>query len=368
MEVVNALLLEVEAYVTNFITEQVHKDFAYHNIQHTLDVVAAAKELGSAFNLHSKEEELLILAAWFHDSGYDKGPIGHEERSCQYAKAFLEKHSFEESDIKIIQNCIMATKMPQSPNSLLEKILCDADMSHLGKKIYWERCGRIRQEFTLTQNKTMSEPEWIQFELDFINNQEYHTQKAKELFDTRKQKHIRQLNKLNARLHPEQEVLSMQEIADKEKRKKKKNNPTDKVKKIAIKNAGEINQIKLGRGVETMYRTAYRTHVNLSSIADNKANIMLSINAIIVSITISTLIPQFDAQPKLIIPTVILLIVCLGSIIFATLSTRPKITEGKVTREDILNKKSNLLFFGNFYNMQLKDFDWGIMEMIKDQE
>jgi len=368
MEVVNALLLEVEAYVTNFITEQVHKDFAYHNIQHTLDVVAAVKELSSAFNLHSKEQELLLLAAWFHDAGYDKGPMGHEERSVEYAKAFLEKYSFEESDIQIIQNCIMATKMPQSPNSLLEKILCDADMSHLGKKIYWERCGRIRQEFTLTQNKTMSEPEWIQFELDFINNQEYHTQKAKQLFDTKKQKHIRQLNKLNARLHPEQEVLSMEEIAEKEKRKKKKNNPTYKVKKIAIKNAGEINQIKLGRGVETMYRTAYRTHVNLSSIADNKANIMLSINAIIVSITISTLIPQFDAQPKLILPTVILLIVCLGSIIFATLSTRPKITEGKVTREDILNKKSNLLFFGNFYNMQLKDFDWGIMEMIKDQD
>ncbi len=366
MKVVNALLLEVETYITNFITEQVHKDFAYHNIQHTLDVVAAVKELGGAFNLHSKEQELLILAAWFHDSGYDKGPKGHEERSAQYAKAFLEKHNFEESDIKIIQNCIMATKMPQSPNSQLEQILCDADMSHLGKKIYWERCGRIRQEFTLTQNKTMSEPEWIDFELGFIKNQEYHTQKAKDFFETRKQKHIRQLNKLNARLHPEKEILSMEEIA--EKKKKKKSNPTSKVKKIAIKNAGEINQIKLGRGVETMYRTAYRTHVNLSSIADNKANIMLSINAIIVSITISTLIPQFDAQPKLIIPTAVLLIVCLGSIIFATLSTRPKITEGKVTREDILNKKSNLLFFGNFYNMQLKDFDWGIMEMIKDQD
>ena len=95
---------------------------------------------------------------------------------------------------------------------------------------------------------------------------------------------------------------------------------------------------------------------------------MLSINAIIVSITISTLVPSFDANSKLILPTVLLLAVCLGSIIFATLSTRPKITEGKVTREDIINRECNLLFFGNFYNMELKDFDWGMMEMIKDSD
>ena len=95
---------------------------------------------------------------------------------------------------------------------------------------------------------------------------------------------------------------------------------------------------------------------------------MLSINAIIISITISTLVPSFATDTKLILPTIVLLIVCLGSIIFATLSTRPKITEGKVTREDIINKRSNLLFFGNFYNMDLKDFDWGMTEMIKDSD
>lgn len=378
MEVVNALLMEVEAYVTNFITEQVHENFAYHNIQHTMDVVAAAHELSKVHNLHSKETELLVIAAWFHDTGYDKGPIDHEQRSAHYAKEFLEKYNFEESDINTIQNCILATKMPQSPKNLLEQIICDSDMSHLGKKIYWERCGRIRQELTLTKNHMMSEPEWIDFELDFITQQQYHTEKAKELFDSKKKKHIRQLNKLKSRLHPETKILSMDEIAAQEKKKGKKKGKKSKDKNkakpkkdlshLAIQNTSEISQLKLGRGVETMYRTAYRTHVNLSSIADNKANIMLSINAIIISITISTLVPSFDSNEKLILPTVVLLMVCLGSIIFATLSTRPKITEGKVTRQDILDKKSNLLFFGNFYNMKLTDFDWGMTEMIKDSD
>jgi Family of unknown function (DUF5706) len=117
-----------------------------------------------------------------------------------------------------------------------------------------------------------------------------------------------------------------------------------------------------------MYRTTYRTHITLSSIADNKANIMLSINAIIISITLSTLIPRFESNGKLIVPTLILLGVCLLAVVFATLSTRPKITEGFFTRQDIENKKSNLLFFGNFYNMKFEDFHWGMMEMIKDKD
>lgn len=366
METVNALLIEVETHTINFITEQVSADFAYHNVQHTKDVVAAAQQLGEAYHLHSKEMELLLFAAWFHDMGYDEGPIDHEKRGAEYAKSFFEKRNFDESDIQIIQNCILATKMPQSPNNLMEKILCDADMSHLGKKIYWERCGRIRQELALTKSTTMAEPEWVDFELNFIKKHTYHTPKALELFGKKKQKHIRQLEKLKSRLHPENN--SDQNKKKKSKKKSKKN--TSPAKDVAMQNIAEIelSQLKLGRGVETMYRTAYRTHVNLSSMADSKANIMLSINAIVVSIIISSLVPSLDANPKLIIPTTILLFVCLASIIFATLSTRPKITEGKVTKEVILNKKSNLLFFGNFYNMKLEDFDWGMREMIKDSD
>ena len=117
-----------------------------------------------------------------------------------------------------------------------------------------------------------------------------------------------------------------------------------------------------------MYRTTYRTHVSLSAIADNKANIMLSINAIIISIVISSLVPQMGELPQLIIPTLVLLFVCLVSMFYAFLATRPKVTEGKVTIEDIENKKGNLLFFGNFYKMPLKDYDWGVKEMIKDED
>ncbi len=354
-----AILLEAEAFASNYIIEQVSKSYAYHDIQHTRNVVASCLAIAEHYDLTPKELELLQIAAWFHDTGYDKGPVDHEERSAQYAKEFLTKYSYHPDDIAIIRDCIMATKMPQNPNSLLEQILSDADMNHLGKSSYWDRCGRLRQELAMTQNLNMSEQEWMDFEINFIKAHSYFTPVAEKFYGKQKLKHCRQLEKQKSRLNPK-EVLTVDEMTKTTKKEKSKNKKSKKNK--------QEKKPSLGRGVETMYRTTYRTHVNLSSIADNKANIMLSINAIIVSITLSTLIPQLNDNPKLIIPTLMLLGVCLGSIIFATLSTRPKITEGVFTRQDIQDKKSNLLFFGNFYNMELKDFEWGMNEMIKDSD
>ena len=365
MQVENALLLDVEAYVTNFISEQVPKEFAYHDIQHTLDVVAAARELGNVFELSDQELEILLIAAWFHDTGYDKGAVDHESRSAKYAMDFLKRYNYAEKDLKLILGCILATRMPHTPETLLQRVLCDADLSHLGQNVYWDRCSRVRQEITMTKDSLMDEKEWIDFELDFISNHRFHTKVARELYGKQKERHIKQLTKQKKRLNP-QLVMTVEEMS--KRKKKKKGGKKEKTKENSSDTEMQIKQLSLGRGVETMYRTTYRTHVNLSSIADNKANIMLSINAIIISIVVSTLAPRITDSPNLIIPTIILLAVCMASVVFATLSTRPKVTEGKFTIDDIKEKKSNLLFFGNFYNMDLDDFQWGMNEMIKDPD
>ncbi|MEM9919988.1 MAG: Pycsar system effector family protein [Bacteroidota bacterium] len=365
MEAENSILLEVEAYVTNFITEQVPKKYAYHDIQHTLNVVIAARQIGMEMELSEKELEILQLAAWFHDTGYDKGPANHEERSGKYAQEYLAKHNYSAEDIQTIISCIMATKMPHNPTAKLQKIICDADLSHLGQRVYWERCSRVRQELIQTRNLNMNEQEWVDFELDFITNHQFHTTVAEKLFGKRKAKHVKQLRKQKARLNPNA-VVTVDEISRQSSKKRKTRDK--KLKSIYLNGDDAKLKQNLGRGVETMFRTTYRTHVNLSAIADNKANIMLSINAIVISITVSTLVPGFDSNPKLIFPTIILLVVCLTAMVFATLSTRPKVTEGKFTKDDIREKRSNLLFFGNFYNMELDDFHWGMMEMIKDSD
>jgi len=334
------------------IKEQVSDQYVFHELLHTESVVQACLEIGKGMDCSSEELEILQLAAWFHDIGYSEGANGHETRSADTARDFLANLDYPKQKLEQVKSCILATKMPQTPQTKLECIICDADLSHLGHKNYWERSSLLRQEFTMVKQEILLEDEWIDREIQFLNNHSYHTEYAIKTLEDRKEKHIRQLIKQKARFYPDSEEAK---ILKKEKKKKKKKKE-------------KLQESKLGRGVETMYRTTYRTHVNLSSIADNKANIMLSINAIIISIVLSSLVPKFDDSPKLIAPTVTLLIVCLISIVYATLSTRPKITEGKFTREDIELKRSNLLFFGNFYNMPLKDFHWGMKEMIKDND
>jgi len=106
--------------------------------------------------------------------------------------------------------------------------------------------------------------------------------------------------------------------------------------------------------------------MTLSGMADTKANIMISINSIMLSILVSVLIRKFEEYPNLIVPTLIIVVVCLTAIVFSILATRPNITSGKFTRTDIKKKRTNLLFFGNFHRMKLTDYMWGMREMLKD--
>ncbi len=353
------ILAQTANHLTAFFQKNIGAEYVFHDLTHTKQVVEAVVEIGLGSGVSERELALLQLAAWFHDCGYAQGAEGHEERGCQQAVHFLSKHGVPDQDLDIVTRCIMATRLPFKPKDLLEEILCDADLSHLGKKIYWDRCGRLRQEILLARNTVMSEPEWVAFELDFMNNHRYFTGMAEELYNERKLKHIKQLRKHQLRLNP-QAVESVDDLARKDKKKKKGGDNN--------KESEELKLFNLGRGVETMYRTAYRTHINLSGMADNKANIMLSINAIVISVAIPQLFPKFEAIPQIIVPSILLFLVCVTAMILATLSTRPKITEGRFTREDIESRKANLLFFGNFYRMGLDDYHWGMMEMIKDRD
>ena len=143
----------------------------------------------------------------------------------------------------------------------------------------------------------------------------------------------------------------------------------DKVEKV-----DDIFQLKSkraktpDRGIETMFRLTSKNHFTLSGIADNKASTLISISALIISIIVSVLVRRLQEDPQLIIPTVMLLITLMGTIIFAVLSTRPKVTSFTISREDITQRKGNLLFFGNFINMPVEDYEWGIKELMGDRD
>lgn len=128
----------------------------------------------------------------------------------------------------------------------------------------------------------------------------------------------------------------------------------------------ELGSLK--RGVSDMFRTSYRTHIELSAIADNKSNIMISLNGIIISILIATISTKIDSDSWLQMPTIILLITCMLSLIYAILAARPRVSNEKVTLDDVRSNRSNILFFGNFYNMKQEDYVTGMEELMTDSE
>ena len=136
-----------------------------------------------------------------------------------------------------------------------------------------------------------------------------------------------------------------------------------KIKKLELK----LNS-KPERGVETMFRTTSKNHLELSAMADTKANIMISVNTIILTVVVSVLIRKLYEYPNLVIPTIMLVAVSLTTIVLAILSTRPNISTGTFTHKDVKEKKTNLLFFGNFHKMDLENYNWGMREMMSDAD
>lgn len=122
------------------------------------------------------------------------------------------------------------------------------------------------------------------------------------------------------------------------------------------------------RGVETMFRTSYRVHMDLSSLADTKANIMISINGLILPILLGAISPKIDSNPWLLIPTTVLMVGCLISMVFAIRSARPRVSDDPVTLEQVRRNSANILFFGHFANMSRDDFETGMTELMMDND
>ena len=121
------------------------------------------------------------------------------------------------------------------------------------------------------------------------------------------------------------------------------------------------------RGIETLFRSAYRVQMDLTGLADNKANMMISINGIIISIIIASVAPKLDTNPWLLIPATIFLTGTLVSIIFAIFAARPRVSTTSIMLEDLENSQGNILFFGDFANLSQDEFTQGMMALMEDK-
>ncbi|MDW3197335.1 MAG: DUF5706 domain-containing protein [Cytophagales bacterium] len=345
------ILNKAKEKATYILREELSEDITYHTLNHTEFVVSAARKIGAGEGLSENELELLELAAWFHDTGYSKSIDNHEEASTSIAREFLTNEAFPEGKIQIVEQCILATRMPQSPKQLIEEVLCDADLSHLGGDDFFDRSEALCNEINKLHGENMASGEWLQKNRDFLSDHAYFTAYAKEHYGEVKAANLKTVKK---------RLKSMKKSNEEEKLQQK-----IEELKVKVKQAKELTPT---RGIETMFRLTSKNHLELSSIADNKANIMISINTLILSIMISVLFRKLEEYPHMVVPSIILTLVCLATIVIGIIATRPNISKGVFTRDNIRNKETNLLFFGNFHSMKLEDYEWAMKEMLKDAD
>jgi HD superfamily phosphodiesterase len=189
---------QVSSYVSNLFTTDArnHLYLIYHNLSHTVNVVAKTEQIASFYKLDNIEHYILLTAAWFHDCGHLNGPpLGHEARSVLMLEEFMGDSSVNDPVISQIANCILSTKIPNDPANLLEEILCDSDLFHLGTSEFSVADLQVKQEYELRTNMVM--PDWDQNSLAFLLNHRYYTRYCRDLLDRGKAENInRQIQKI----------------------------------------------------------------------------------------------------------------------------------------------------------------------------
>lgn len=329
----NDIVQKSETFVRQLFEEKLSSDFRFHDLAHTESVVKYAIEIAQQKELSEKDLEILKVAAWFHDSGYTERYVGHEFASCRIAKSFLKAEQYPEVDAVV--NCIEATQAEYVPQNKLQEVLKDSDLNNLGFDSFYDLSLKLRHEWDVLCNTQYSDLDWLENNFNFLTNHKYYTKQARRMWKDGKKENLKKMKTL--------------------------------IKMAKVKLVKEQNPIEGSKATQMMFKTALRNHIDLTGIADNKANMMLSINALIITIAMPLLASNIKSHSYLLLPSAILLLTCILSIIYATLATRPGKMMGNINFDSLKKGNANVFFFGNFHEMPLDKYRDAVDIVIKDE-
>jgi predicted metal-dependent HD superfamily phosphohydrolase len=325
------ILVAAKRFVEKYWFKNQQPAHLFHNLEHTREVVKVATKLARDCALNESERERVILAAWFQDLGFAKGAQEYRERSTALARAFLKEQGQEEAETWQVLALIGTTELNHEPQTEAEKVLHDATWSFLGRKRFFRLSKLLRQEKELLENEEYTPYEWHQKMLDWQLQHLFHTLPARAKYLNRKMVNI-----------------------DKQR---------EKTREAKIKYRRQKSGKDFGRGIDTLFRNTLRGHLNLSSIADGKANMIISINTLVLSILITAITAgssfaevDFYKNPRFMVPSVILMIGSLTAIVFAVLSAIPRSSEVRIDRKKVQSREVSLLFFNNFLKVEKETF------------
>lgn len=169
---------------------------SYHGVHHTLDVLKMASSIGKNEGVSASELALLKTAALFHDAGFVKNKhLGHEAEGCVIAREVLPTFGYRPDQVERICGMIMATKIPQSPQNLLEQIICDADLDYLGRADFYPIGNSLYREM-LAYGLIGNEKEWNVLQVNFLSKHQFHTDTNKRLREPVKRRYLNDLESI----------------------------------------------------------------------------------------------------------------------------------------------------------------------------
>lgn len=167
----------------------------YHHVGHTLDVLEQCERIAAEEKVSDKHDlYLLRVAALYHDTGFLRVYQKHEAMSCQIFFERAPAFGFSEKEKEIIAELIMVTKLPQEPKTLLQRIICDADLDYLGRNDFLPISLGLKKEF-FAFGVIIEDQAWDDLQISFISSHHYHTESSRRLREPVKQENLAALKK-----------------------------------------------------------------------------------------------------------------------------------------------------------------------------
>ena len=322
----------------------------YHSYDYSSAIVDKISAIGNSGSFSSETIEVAQLAAWFHCIGFLKDYLHHHNQNIFAAEEFLNEQKYPASKKAKVLSTLNVLKMGADVETIEQQLLMDAKASMDSTDQFFQRGPLLRVERELMLNQTMSHSEWAQVQLQQLMNSHFYTDYGKKTFGP-----------LVA-----QNILTQKTVLEKAKRGDLKLADDN----IHLRTFQDLEKGNPNRLTQTFFRANFRNHINLSAIADNKANIMISVNAIIISVLISILSYRnlTETNPLVLMPVVIFLVTGLTSLICAVLAARPKVTSLNNSNTSTDVAKKNIVFFGNFVQLELEQYEEAMDAMFRESE
>lgn len=333
------VLNRARIWVLKLFNDHADTRLVWHSYARTNRLILAISNLSKGVDDVDQELYALYLAGWFGFTGYLFDPEAPLETSVNLVRQFLKAENQPGQLAERIEELLPCALLREQPVDAASSLLWDSALSVYFGEDYRESQSLRKREFENLSQIAILPEDWRREELHRMEALQYYTPRGKAYFEAFLINNLQSLHK------KEKKALEREEIIP----------------------AGKYNT---NSAVQSYLRTTYHTHIHLSAIADRKAQMLISVNAILISVLISVISYSnlAETRPALLVPVLLFLVFGLGSLIFAITSARPRVTKLPVALMSKEERRDKLLFFGHYTQLQVDQYIDEMMDLFLDGE